>query len=80
MIQRIKDGARPTEILEEIKTRHPEFGTHDLATAFTEIVGVKSLDIIQPIWYWKRYRKTGGWDDDQLDAIIIAVLKHLGAI
>jgi hypothetical protein len=80
MIERIKSGTKPTEILEEIKARNPEYRNHDLATAFVQMIGVSSLDITQAIWYWKRYRPTGGFDDEQLDAVIIAVLKSLGLI
>ena len=80
MIQRIKNGEKPTDLLEEIKASNREFGNHDLASAFVKIIGYSSLDIIQPIWYWKRYRKSGGHGDDELDKIIIAVLKEAGII
>lgn len=80
MIERIKNGTRPTEILKEIREKNPKFQNYDLAIAFFENLGGISGEATQAIWHWKNGREKGGFEDEELDQILIGALKEAGYV
>jgi hypothetical protein len=80
MIERIKSGTKPTDILLEIKAKNPGFRNFDLSNAFRENFEGVSSEAIQAIWYWKRGGRMGGYDDEQLDAILMKAFEEAGLL
>jgi len=81
MIERIKNGTKPSEIFREIFSKNPELNNYQLATMFDSEFGRIPLSAIQSIWYWKSGRpgqKGGGFNDDELNAVLILCLQEAG--
>jgi len=81
MFERIKSGTKPTDIFREIFSTDIELDNYELATMFQKEFEHISLDAIQGIWYWKSGRsgeKGGGYNDDELNAVLISDLQKAG--
>lgn len=57
MIERIKNGTKPTEIFREIFSNNPKLSNYELATMFHAEFERISIEAIQAIWYWKSGRR-----------------------
>lgn len=80
-MERIKRGTKPTEVFREIFSKNPELSNYELATMFRSEFGRISLEAIQAIWYWKSGRhgqKGGGFNDDDLNTVLILNLQEAG--
>ena len=80
MLDRIKKGTRPTEILREIIAENPSMRNFDLSREFCGLFEGISMDAIQAIWHWKGGGRVGGYDDEELDAILLKALREGGFI
>ena len=81
MIERIKAGVKPTDILRELNAKNPEMNNYELSDIFHEnFIGI-SGEAKQAIWYWKEGRKSeGGYSDNQLDEILMKALREAGLL
>jgi len=81
ILERIKQGLRPTQILKEHKQKHPGKRNEDVADWFAEQIQVASGHAIHCIDSWGHGRAPGnGIDDDYLDRIILADLREIGQL
>jgi hypothetical protein len=81
MIERIKRGAKPTEIFREMFSNNLGLSNYELGTIFHAHFKRISGEAVQAIWYWKSGRsgqKSGGYTDDQLDAFLLRMLEKAG--
>jgi hypothetical protein len=81
MIERIKNGTKPTEIFREIFSNNAELSNYELATMFRAEFERISIEAIQAIWYWKSGRsgqKGGGFNDDDLNMVLMLNLQEAG--
>jgi len=81
MIERLKNGTKTTEIFREIFSNNPELSNYELATMFRAEFRQISMEATQAIWYWKSGRsgqKGGGFNDDELNAVLILILQEAG--
>ena len=78
MIDRLKNGCKPTVLLYELVKKHPELTIYELASAFCE--QFKNLDgeAVQTIWYWESGGRKNGFTDSELDEKLIELLKKAG--
>ena len=81
MIERIKNGTKPTDIVREILSHNQEINNYELATMFRAEFRRISMEATQAIWYWKSGRagqKGGGCSDDDLNVVLIRNLQEAG--
>jgi hypothetical protein len=81
IVERIKAGTRPTEILREQKANHPDMTSHNLASWLAEQIGLGMTGAaFHAIWWWKGSRENGTRDDAYVDAAVLASLRHDGLL
>jgi len=81
ILERIKQGLRPTQILKEHKQKHPGKRNEDLADWFAEEMQTVFPHATDSIERWGHGREPGnGIDDDLLDRIVLADLREGGLL
>lgn len=94
-LQRLREGAKPTTLLRELRNRRGGIRNFDLSRVFLDEIwndcnatdrlpqydGLDTHDLLQPIWHWQDSReRPGGHTDEAIDQIVIRVLKEAGLL
>lgn len=69
MIERIRAGVKPSEILRELKEQNPDADKWELSSFFLDEFPNAPVAAVQAIWYWQ-----DGLSDDALDKELRAIL------
>ena len=78
MINRILQGCKPSNLLYEILKEFPGFSNQDLARTFCAQFDKLDGEAVQVIWNWKSGGRKNGFSDNELDEILLKLLKKAG--